>query len=60
MIALQVPQGQAIPFEVVLERQFLLKEKDVLTAVQSQKSWFWALDVSEGNHNLFGFTAWGY
>lgn len=49
MIALLGPRAQAIAFHVRVERGFPLKEKDVLSAFQSQKSWFWTSDVSEEN-----------
>lgn len=45
-------RGMAIPFQVGGERGFPLKYRDVLGTIQSQKSWFWAWGVSEGNHNF--------
>lgn len=49
MVALLGPRGQAIAFHVGVERGFPLKQRDVLSAFQSQKSWFWTSDVSEGS-----------
>lgn len=42
------PRSQAISLHVGVGRGFPHKEKDVLSAFQSQESWL-ALDVREGN-----------